>query len=130
MRTRTMLVLTVVALVLVACGCSGGSSDTTVVASRAEDVGGAAHGQELYSSTCSACHGTSGEGIGGLGTQLSDSEFIQSMSNAELVAFIAVGRSTTDPDNTTGIAMPPKGGKDALTEQDLADIVAYLRTLQ
>jgi len=47
-----------------------------------------------------------------------------------LILFIAVGRSTTDPDNVTGIAMPPKGGNSSLTDQDLADIVDYLRTLQ
>lgn len=126
MITRTVLLLTSLALVLASCS----SSDTTSVASESEDAGGAAHGQELYSSTCSACHGNNAEGINGLGTRLSDSEFIQLMSNAELVAFIAVGRSTTDPDNTTGIAMPPKGGDNSLTDEDLADIVDYLRTLQ
>lgn len=126
MITRTVLLLTSLALVLASCS----SSDTTSAASESEDAGGAAHGQELYSSTCSACHGNNAEGINGLGTRLSDSEFIQLMSNAELVAFIAVGRSTTDPDNTTGIAMPPKGGDNSLTDEDLADIVDYLRTLQ
>ena len=35
-----------------------------------------------------------------------------------------------DPANTTGVAMPPKGGNPALKEADLADIVAYLRTLE
>jgi mono/diheme cytochrome c family protein len=28
------------------------------------------------------------------------------------------------------VAMPPKGGNPALSEEDLADVVAYLRTLE
>lgn len=48
----------------------------------------------------------------------------------ELVEFIKVGRSASAPSNTTGIAMPPKGGNLALSDQDLFNIVAYLRALQ
>jgi hypothetical protein len=39
------------------------------------------------------------------------------------------GRSTTDPANTTGVDMPPKGGTPSLSDEDLTDI-NYLRTLQ
>jgi disulfide bond formation protein DsbB len=46
------------------------------------------------------------------------------------VAFIKVGRGVDDPANTTGVAMLPKGGNPGLSDQDLYDIVAYLRTLQ
>ncbi|WP_448601203.1 hypothetical protein [Thermoflexus hugenholtzii] len=42
--------------------------------------------------------------------------------------FIKKGRPATDPANTTGVDMPPKGGNPALTDQDLADIIAFLRT--
>ena len=34
------------------------------------------------------------------------------------------------PDNTTGIQMPPKGGNPAMSDDDILDIIAYLRTLQ
>ncbi len=130
-RTKWLKFLAVLALVLAACGYSDTSSNTTAApGGGGEDVGGAAHGQELYKTTCAACHGQSAEGIDGLGPQLSDSGFVQSLSNAELILFIAAGRSTTDPDNTTGVDMPPKGGDSSLTEEDLADIVDYLRTLQ
>ena len=48
----------------------------------------------------------------------------------ELVAFIKVGRDPSDPLNTTGVAMPPKAGNPALTDDDLYDVVAFVRTLQ
>ncbi len=131
-RTKWLMLLAVLALALAACGYSDVSSDTTAAAPSGggEDVGGAADGQELFKSTCAACHGQNAEGIDGLGTDMNNNEFIQSQSNADLIAFIAVGRSATDPDNTTGVDMPPKGGNSSLTDTDLADIVDYLRTLQ
>lgn len=47
----------------------------------------------------------------------------------DLVTFMKIGRPADDPLNTTGVPMLPKGGNDALTDQDLYDVVAYLRTL-
>ena len=130
-RTKWILFLAALALVTAACGYSDVSSNTTAApGGGGEDVGGAAHGQELFKTTCSACHGQNAEGIDGLGTDMHNNDFIQSQSNADLILFITVGRSTTDPDNTTGVDMPPKGGNSSLTETDIADITDYLRTLQ
>ncbi len=69
-------------------------------------------------------------GLPGLGKSLVASDFIGGMSDADLVAFITEGRPADHPDNEAGVAMPPKGGNPALTDQDLLDIVAYLNTLQ
>ena len=33
------------------------------------------------------------------------------------------------PDNTSGVEMPPKGGNPGLTDEQLTDIIAYIRTL-
>ena len=41
-----------------------------------------------------------------------------------------IDRGPADPLNTTGVGMPSKGGNPALTDEDLYDIVAYIRTLQ
>ena len=60
---------------------------------------------------------------------MTDSEFIAGLSDEELVAFIKIGRTTSDPLNTTGVDMPPKGGNPALNEDDLYDIVAFMRTI-
>jgi disulfide bond formation protein DsbB len=58
------------------------------------------------------------------------SEFIAGKSDDELVEFLKVGRPPDDPLNTTGVAMLPKGGNPSLTDEDLHNIVAYIRTLQ
>lgn len=92
--------------------------------------GDAGAGAGVYSSTCQACHGADGVGIDGLGKALAASDFVQSQSDEELVAMIEVGRDASDPENTTGVAMPPKGGNPALSDTDLQNVVAYLRTLQ
>jgi disulfide bond formation protein DsbB len=92
-------------------------------------VGDPAAGQKLFTSTCSACHGPAGEGLPGLGKDMTTSEFIAGKSDEELVAFIKVGRDPSDPLNTTGVAMPPKGGNPALSDEDLYHLIAYIRTI-
>ncbi|MCH7493284.1 hypothetical protein IIA16_01020 [bacterium] len=66
----------------------------------------------------------------GLGKDLTDSAFIRGLTATELAAFIKVGRGSSDPENTTGIDMPPKGGNPALSADDLLDIAVWLRTLE
>ncbi len=88
-----------------------------------------AHGEELFSATCAACHGADATGIAGLGPSMVDNTFIDGLSDDELLAFLIEGRPADHPDNTTGIAMPPKGGNPALSDDDLNDLIAYLRDL-
>lgn len=116
----------IMAIVLSACG--GGSAPTEPPPAPAS-AGDPARGEELFV-TCAACHGPNGEGVEGLGKDMTASEFIASKSDDELVEFIKVGRAPDDPLNTTGVAMLPKGGNPALSDEDLYDIVAYIRTLQ
>ncbi len=52
------------------------------------------------------------------------------MTDDEFVDFIKLGRPASHPDNTTGVDMPPKGGNPALTDDELYDVVAFVRTLQ
>ena len=59
-----------------------------------------------------------------------DSDFVKGLSDQELLAFIKKGRPTSDPANTTGVDMPPKGGNPSLTDQQILDIIAYIRSLQ
>jgi len=105
----------------------GTDGATTTVAAGAQ--GDPVKGEQLFKGTCAACHGPDARGLPGLGKNLRTSEFVHSLSDAELVAFVEKGRDTSDPMNTTGIAMPPRGGNPKFSEQDLYDIVAYLRTL-
>lgn len=91
--------------------------------------GDPAAGQDLFTATCAACHGPTGEGIQGLGKPLTTSEFTTGQSDDQLVDFIKAGRDPSDPLNTTGIGMPPKGGNPALSDEDLYDIVAFIRSI-
>ena len=90
----------------------------------------AEHGQQLFATTCTGCHGAQGQGIPHLGKDLQTSTFVAGLNDAQLADFITQGRAASDPLNTTHIAMPPKGGNPALSSQDIADIVAYIRELQ
>lgn len=98
------------------------------VAGPSFDPALAAQGETLFAS-CSACHGPDARGVTGLGKTLVGSDFVNGLSDADLVAFITVGRDTSDPANTTGVNMPPKGGNPALTDDDLLAIVNYIRSL-
>ncbi len=133
MTKKLLIVCAALLLATAACGGSdsGDSEDSSDGASSATTTltGDAARGETAFV-TCAACHGPTGEGIEGLGKPMPGSVFIASLSDSELVDFIKVGRSTSDPDNTTGVDMPPKGGNPSLTEEDLQDIVAYVRSLQ
>lgn len=124
------------ALLLVATACSErtppiASAPVTTAATGTETAAGdPAAGEQLFSGTCLACHGPGGEGVEGLGKPLPPSEFVAGLSDDELVAFLQVGRPIDDPLNTTGIMMPPRGGNPSLTDADLRDLVAYIRSLQ
>lgn len=134
MVRKLLILIAVAALAFAACGGgdgdaddAGGASDAPPVSVAAPD---AAHGEELFQGTCMACHGERGVGIEGLGKDMQTSEFIKSKSDVDLVAFVINGRPTDDPLNTTGVEMPARGANDDLSDQDLFDIVAYIRTLQ
>jgi disulfide bond formation protein DsbB len=129
----TVALLLTSVLGLTACGGSTSSSldeDKADSAQAAASVGDPVAGQALFITSCAACHGPAGEGVPGLGKDMTTSEFIASKTDAELVEFIKVGRDPSDPLNTTGVAMPPKGGNPSLSDEDLFNIVAYLRTIQ
>ncbi len=132
-----IITLVIIMLLLAACG-GGGSADTAADKSSdqaeaeiaAASTGDPQAGKEQYDVLCVACHGPSGEGIEGLGKPFTTSEFLTEKSDQEMVEFIKVGRPSGDPLNTTGVDMPPKGGNPALTDDQIMDIIAYVRTLQ
>lgn len=131
-RLLPSALLVVIAIIVAACG--GGDAPAAPVEPTPEPaiVGDAAAGEQVYRGTCQACHGPDAYGIDGLGKSLhpSESEFIRANSDDELVQYIIVGRTPDDPLNTTGVGMPARGGNPALSEQDLYDVVAYIRSLE
>jgi len=114
--------LVMVALALVACG--GGAAPAPASAK-----GDAAKGKTTFVGTCSACHGPDAKGLPGLGKDLTGSTFVKGQTDDQLLAFLKVGRPANDPANTTKVDMPPKGGNPALTEKDLQDVIAFIRTV-
>lgn len=116
------MLLLAAGLCLAACGGSPAPSPTP--------RGSAAAGKTKFESVCANCHGPDATGMPGLGKNLVTSEFARGKTDDQLVAFISQGRPATDPLNTTGVAMPPRGNNPAFTDEDLYDIVAYIRTLE
>lgn len=128
-----VLFLLISVLLLAACG---GKDEVPTSAPPAQADGAVAvaqgdptAGKTTFTTTCAACHGPAGEGVQGLGKDMTASEFIAGLSDAELMAFIKQGRPIGDPLNTTGVDMPPLGGNPALTDAQLADIIAFMRSI-
>ncbi|MBZ0309657.1 MAG: cytochrome c, partial [Anaerolineae bacterium] len=86
-------------------------------------------GKTSFVTYCSACHGADAKGVAGLGKDLVGSEFVHSLSDADLLTFVKTGRPIWDAANTTGIDMPPKGGNPGLTDEELMNIITYLRSV-
>jgi mono/diheme cytochrome c family protein len=77
-------------------------------------AGDAAHGQELFfANGCNVCHGDAGEGVIG-----------PTIAQSRLTLSQVVGQYRTPRDS-----MPPFD-EDRLTDQDIADIVTWLQTLE
>jgi mono/diheme cytochrome c family protein len=128
---RTCAALSFLVAITLLQGC-GGESEQSVAAPAASNDAAAfakARGKAVYSKTCFACHGEGGVGVEGLGKNWITSEFIANSTDQELIDFIKVGRDTDDP-MSAGIApMPPYGGNPMLTDEDLTNVVAYMRSL-
>lgn len=136
---KTLLLISLLVLVLSMLAACGGSeapapapaqpAATEPPAAPAVATGDVAKGKEAFA-TCAGCHGPEGKGIEGLGKDMTSSEFIKGQTDEQLLAFIKVGRPASDPANTVGVDMPPKGGNPALTDEQLMDVIAFIRSLQ
>ena len=113
-----------VAGLLTACGGGGEQAAPAYPQEIVEE------GKTLFLQTCFACHGQDGKGLPNLGKDLTTSEFVQVSTDDELLAYVQDGREADDPANTTGVAMPPKGGFDFLTDDDILRIIAFIRSIQ
>lgn len=136
-QRRVFLAVLAVTAALSSAACGGASSDggssgqvSEAAQAYASLTGDPANGKAGFDSTCVSCHGPDAKGIAGLGKDLTTSEWARSQPDAELILFLTKGRPSGDALNTTGVDMPPRGGNPALKDQDLADIVASLRTLE
>ncbi len=83
---------------------------------------------QLYEQACASCHGANGAGVNGLGSALSQSNLIKTTSDEALLAMIRVGRALDDPQNTSGLVMPPSGGRPDLTDEQMKLVIQVLRS--
>jgi mono/diheme cytochrome c family protein len=123
--TAFILLMLVAALALAACG--GGAATTSQ--KLAAPKGDAVKGKAVFEGTCISCHGPDAKGLPGLGKDLTTSEFVAGQTDDQLLAFVKKGRPATDPANTNKVDMPPRGGNPALTDTDLVNVVAFVRSI-
>jgi len=124
MRVFNALAIGVFSACLVGCGGGGNGGG------GGGDAKAIKRGKAKFSTLCATCHGLLGTGMKDLGKDLTRSEFVQSETDEQLLAFIKVGRLPGDPLSDGKAAMPPKGGDPSLTDDQIRDIIAYVRSIQ
>jgi mono/diheme cytochrome c family protein len=107
-------------------GCGGSMTASNAPRGPADPV----HGQQLFQQNCSTCHGGLAQGMPHGGANLRKSRFVSTSSDERLIQFVKTGRLASDPENHSGVQMPPLGGNRALDEPSLLDIIAHLRHVQ
>lgn len=100
----------------------------SVTMSSAEDKGDAAKGKEIYTNTCVSCHGPEGKGDGVAAAaldpkprNLSDGAYVSTLSNEHLYKVISEGGASV------GLSPMMAAWGGVLSEQDINDVIAYLR---
>lgn len=86
-------------------------------------------GQKWFNQACASCHGFNGQGMPRQGPTLRTSQFVGNHTDEELVAFVKAGRAANDPASLMKLQMPPKGTNPGLTDEQLRQIVVYIRQL-
>lgn len=87
-------------------------------------------GEEYYLATCSVCHGADGTAMKEAGKDLPSSALVRVLDDPQLIAFIRRGVDAGAATNAFKTAMPPSGGNPLLTDDQMQDIVTFLRKLQ
>lgn len=88
-----------------------------------------ASGASTYARSCAVCHGPDAQGVPNLGKPLRNSAFVQSQSDEALFELIVKGRAPSDPTNTTGALMPPRGAQ-GLSDEQIHEVIWYMRAIQ
>lgn len=89
-------------------------------------AGDATQGQALYKTYCAMCHGADAKGKPGMGTALSNSQYLKYTTDEQMWISIAYGREGT----TMGPALKGQKGIKQLSEEEVSNIVSYIRSFQ
>jgi mono/diheme cytochrome c family protein len=86
-------------------------------------------GEQVYGGPglCYVCHGPEGQGMSGLGANLTDDEWIHGDGSFESIAE-TVMNGVDSSVSTTGTAMQPKGGS-GITDEQVRQVAAFVWTL-
>jgi len=97
------------------------------VDAQAKNQGDPRKGELWFEQICSNCHGVRGDGYasGGTGTAIGLKGFLDVASDGFIRESIVMGRS-----NTRMLSFQSPAAMANLTDQEIDDIIAYLRTLQ
>lgn len=88
-----------------------------------------AQGKMIYTRACATCHGPGGHGLPHQGAPLSTSNFVHTGTDVQIIKMVKMGRTPSDPKSVMQLPMPAKGGYTSLSDAELHDVVAYVRTL-
>lgn len=107
-----------------ATAASGGLSDSKAAEVSSALSGDTGEGQKKFVASCGGCHGAGGQG--GIGPALNAATGPGSWDIGQFEAAVRQGHA---PDRELGAVMP-RFTKEQLTDEDLTDIYAYLKTLR
>jgi len=84
-------------------------------------------GRTIFEGICANCHGQDGiTEVPGIPV-FADGE---RMDKTDDQLRTSIMNGVNNPDNPAGMAMPPYGGGPALNDQQIADVLSYIRTLK
>ncbi len=84
-------------------------------------------GEKIFEQSCAACHGSDGTGaIAGV-PDLTQFKGFKSGENSDAALFEHFSHVKQGIKSSGPISMPPKGGNPNLTDQDIRDVLKYMR---
>lgn len=89
-------------------------------------TGDPVNGKKQYDLYCIRCHGNAGEGIFKMGTVLAHPQYLKYTTDKQIWIATAYGREET----RMGPSLKGHKGARQLTEQDISDIVSYIRSIK